>query len=107
MHFFWPTTMGKIAVDLQEGFSNDAVEIVINGKLIYSEKSISSDNSIGLADLIQAETKDDTIWLEVFLPQKQMKNIILLNVNATPYIGVKFSETAIVFTSSTESFSYF
>jgi len=98
--------MGKIVVDLQEGFSKDTVEIAVNGKLIYGEKSISTDHSNGLADSIQSETEDDTIWLEVSLPQKQMKNKILINVNAIPYVGVKLTETSISFTSSTDSFIY-
>ena len=99
-------TMGKIVIDLQEGFSNDAVEITVNGKLTYSEKSISTDLSTGLADSILSETEDDTIWLEVSLPQKKIQNKILLNVNAIPYIGVKLTNSSIFFTSSTDSFIY-
>lgn len=98
--------MGKIVVDLQEGFSNDAVEITVNGKLTYSEELIATNSSTGLADSAQLETEDDTIWLEVSLPQKQMNKKILLNVIATPYVGVKLVETSITFTSSTDSFVY-
>lgn len=99
--------MAKVVIDLQEGFSNDTVDIVINGKTLVSNIIVNTDYSTGLAKSFKLETEDDTAWVEVLVKNRQLISKILININSVPYIGVSITENGLSYTSSTQEFTYF
>jgi len=96
-----------VVIDLQEGFSNDTVDIVINGKTLVSNIIVNTDYSTGLAKSFKLETEDDTAWVEVLVKNRQLISKILININSVPYIGVSITENGLSYTSSTQEFTYF
>lgn len=62
--------MTKLRIDLREGFSGDAVEIAIDGRVVYSRQDVRTDYSVGLADFLELELAGDAARIEVRVPAR-------------------------------------
>lgn len=101
------TSMTDLVIDLQEGFADDLVVLTVNDQVVYRNKHVSTDYSIGRADAINTVVEDETVWLEASLPDKQLHNKTFVNVTTTPFVAVSVSGNRITFKQSAERFIYF
>lgn len=94
-------------VDLQDGFSKDAVEIRLGDETIYRRDDVSTDMRISRADAVEAELGGSKPMLTVRLPGRQIEESLSLeNLEAPIYIGVSVIDGAIRFKVSEQPFGY-
>lgn len=98
--------MPLLHVALQEGFSNDTVEVTVNGAAIFSKSGVSTRTQIGFADSAETEVGLGTVDLLVSLPQKSLSKSIALLVSEPTYVGVSVEAHGIAFNVAMEPFGY-
>lgn len=97
----------SLVVDLQDGFSNDTVDIRIDGAERYHQTGITTDYTVGLADSVEIEVPSDPINITISVPSKQLVDTITLQVSTKIYLGVSIDENSIKHQISNEMFVYF
>jgi hypothetical protein len=99
--------MANLVIDLQEGFKDDTVVILVNEQEVFQKQGLSTDYSIGFADRAECQGPPGKRTVEVRLPQKNLTANVELDVQDTRYLGVKIHEGRIEFKISDEMFIYF
>jgi hypothetical protein len=99
--------MPLLHVDLQEGFSGDAVEVLFDGKAAFRKSNVSTRTQIGFADSVEAQVDSGAVDLTVSLPAKGLSNSAVLTVSEPTYVGVSVSPAGgIKFEISQAPFGY-
>jgi hypothetical protein len=100
--------MPLLQIDLQEGFTDDAVEIRINGVEHFSRSGVKTRMQIGLATSLEGiEVPQGTTHIEVTLPQKHLSKTITVPVIGPTYMAVSISRAGqIEYQLSSEPFGY-
>ena len=94
-------------VDLQDGFSDDAVEIRLGDETIYRRDDVSTDMRISRADAVKVALADGKPTLTVVLPGRKIEESLSLeDLDAPIYIGVSVVDGAIRFKVSEQPFGY-
>ena len=99
--------MTILVIDLQDGFADDAVQIVADGQEVFSEKGVSTDYTIGLAKKLQFELPEKQIEIEVTVSSRSLSGRAEVDIGATTHIGVSIAEGEIVFQPQSKGFIYF
>jgi hypothetical protein len=99
--------MPNLVIELQEGFKNDTVEILVDGREVFQKEGVRTDYTIGYADRAEWEGPSGMITVEVNLPQIDLTASIEVDVQKTKYLSVKVQEGRIEFKESDEMFYYF
>jgi hypothetical protein len=99
--------MTTLTIDLQDGFTNDTVTITMNAQVVYDNNQVTTNDTIGLADSVTADSDDELVDLEIALADKQLTSKTRLNPVATPYIGVSKSDSQLMIKLSAQAFLYF
>lgn len=100
-------TITSLVIDLQDGFSNDTVEIRIEGTEKYHQTGITTDYSVGIADSVEIEVPLGFINVEISVPSRQLADTIILQISTKVYLGVSIDENSIKHRISDEMFVYF
>jgi len=98
--------MPLLHVALQEGFSNDTVEIRVNGSEVLRQSGISTRLQIGFAASVETEVTRDTAELTIALPQKSLSKSLVVPLTGPTYVGVSVEPQGIVCRISAEPFGY-
>lgn len=98
--------MPLLHVALQEGFSNDTVEIRVNGAEVFRKSGVSTRLQIGFAGSVETEVAAGTVDLNVSMPQKSLSNSVVIPFSDATYVGVSVEAQGIVFSVSMEPFGY-
>jgi hypothetical protein len=96
-----------LTIDLQDGYDNDEVVILINGEERYRNGSLRTDYAIGLAQSIQLGVPEGALQLRVNIPTRKLIADRPLDIAADVFVGVSLLNDAISFRVSEERFSYF
>jgi hypothetical protein len=99
--------MATLVIDLQEGFADDTVSILVNGQEVFHKKGVSTDYSIGRAEGIESQVPAGKSKVEVKLPARNLTGYVDVEVENTKYVGVKVLAGRIEFKISDEMFLYF
>ena len=99
--------MPVLTIDLQDGFKDDEVVILIAGEENYHKASLTTDYAIGLADSIELRVPEGSVRLTVNIPTRKLVADKQLDVAADLFIGVSVAEKSILFRTSGERFEYF
>jgi hypothetical protein len=99
--------MVNLVIDLQEGFKDDTVVILVNDQEVFQKQGLSTDYSIGFADRAECQGPPGKRTVEVRLPQKNLTARVEVDVQDTKYLGVEVQEGRIEFTKSDDIFLYF
>jgi len=96
-----------IHIDLQEGFENREVSLIIDGKLVFHEENVKTRLQIGLADSVHHDTNRSDAVIEIQIAPGNVRAMIPLEVNKTPYLGVSLdAQGNIQARPSSEPFGY-
>lgn len=98
--------MPLLHVAMQEGFSNDTVEIRVNGAEVFRKSGVSTRTQIGFADSVETEVDADAVDLTVALPQKALSKSLTFPLSEPTYVGVSVGAQGIAFDVSMEPFGY-
>jgi len=93
-------------IDLQEGFSNDAVEILVNGNSVLQAEGATTKRTLGLALASEIEVPDGTIDIEIRVPTKNLSKTISVEGSNTPNLGISIHDGEIKIITSERRFGY-
>jgi hypothetical protein len=68
--------MPKMRLDLQEGFNNDDVEILVNGNAVFRTAGVTTKRMLGLALATEVEVPAGPLHIEIPVPTKKLSKII-------------------------------
>jgi hypothetical protein len=98
--------MPLLHVALQEGFSNDTVEIRVNGTEVFRKSGVTTRTQIGFADSVETEVDADAVNIMVSLPQKGLSKSLVFPIAEPTYVGVSVAAQGLVLDVSMEPFGY-
>jgi hypothetical protein len=99
--------MALLHIALQEGFSNDSVEIQIDGKEVFRKTEIKTRNQIGFADSFDLNLPQGSVRLSISVPTRQASETITLLLEDPVYLGISLTrEGKITYQISGEPFRY-
>jgi hypothetical protein len=76
-----------LSIELQEGFQNDNIIILINGKGVYARENITTRTQIGLADKFEINVDEDRAAVEIKLPARNLTETVEIILNKKKYLG--------------------
>jgi len=98
--------MPKLRIDLQDGFTNDTVEIWLNDQRVARYEGITTDLRISLAQSHELELPQGDYHAEIRLPVRAMSASIDLPLDQDLYLGVSISGDRIMLRLQAENFVY-
>jgi hypothetical protein len=98
--------MPVLHIDIQEGFDQDAVIILVNDQSVFHKESVSTRMQIGLADRVQTEVPLGAVTVKVSLPRKRLSTSIPVNIDGETYMGISVEENSITCQINTSPFRY-
>jgi hypothetical protein len=106
------TGLIALAVDLQDGFSDDIVLVKINNEEIFRKEHVTSDLRIGLATRFTTNLGCGEVQVQVTIPTKNLTGKYKFIMNSKTHLGISITEPdsstqKVSFLQSQEPFSYF
>src|SRR4051812_37526516 len=80
--------MSKLHVNLQEGFTGDAVDVKVNGQDAIHKEAVTTKRMLGLATSSEIEVPEGTVNIEIKVPTKKISKTFTLRPSESPYLGV-------------------
>ncbi len=93
-------------IDLQEGFNNDRVEILVNGKSVLQKEGVTTKRTLGLALSSETEVPDGALDIEINIPTKNLSQTISVEGSNTPNLGISIHNGEIKIIKSEKRFGY-
>lgn len=94
-------------IDLQEGFSNDAVIVSVNAREVYSNAQVKTRLQVGHADDCTVQISEPIADVTIALPGRNVKDSLQLPIRGTTYLGISVEKSgAVTFRVSGEPFGY-
>lgn len=75
--------MARLRIDLQEGFVNDAVVILVNGWEIYEKDSVSTRLQVGFADSVVTDVPSGRSTVEIEVSTRLAKTEFSVSTDDT------------------------
>ena len=98
--------MPILRIDLQDGFTNDTVEIWLNDQCVARYEGITTDLRISLAQSHELELPPGDYHAEIRLPVRAMSASVDLPLHKDLYLGVSISGDRIMLRLQAENFVY-
>ena len=77
-----------LQLDLQEGFDDNNIVILIDGKEAWLKKGVKTRYQIGLADSFSTTVPAGTVKITIEQPDRHQSHNISLQVDVQTYVGV-------------------
>lgn len=98
--------MSKLHVDLQEGFTNDVIQVTVNGRESLHQEGVTTKGMLGLATSSEIEVPEGTVNIEIKVSTKSLAKTISLETSEFPYLGVSIDDGEIEHIVSRRPFGY-
>jgi hypothetical protein len=98
--------MPKLRVDLQEGFTGDEVNLLINGQQSLHKQGVTTKSLLGLANSSEIEVPDGPITIEIQVPTKSLSKTISLETSASKHLGFSIENGKVEHIISQRPFGY-
>jgi hypothetical protein len=98
--------LATLHVALQDGFSNDAVSIKVNGREVFRRDGVSTRTQIGLAAAHEMSVDEGSATVEVDLPDRRLSSATTIAVTGDVYLGVSVDGQNLKFVQSSQLFGY-
>jgi hypothetical protein len=98
--------MPSMRIDLQEGFSDDAVEIYVNGAKVLEKQGLTTKRMLGLASSSEIDVPDGSLDIEVKVPTKNLAKTFSVESSDTPNLGISIHNGELKSITSKKSFGY-
>lgn len=94
-----------LKIDLQEGFAQDSVRIMLNGELLAEETDVTTSLLLGFATTVETEA-GGSVELEVEVTNRGLSEIVMVDVSADTYLGISLSNNQFNIIISNKPFGY-
>lgn len=98
--------MPTLTIDLQEGFSGESAEIVVDGTLFARESRIVSRMQIGYAGRVAVEVAPGVHAVEIRVPERGLSLMRSVDAGKTPHLGVSMEENTLRVQAADQPFGY-
>ena len=85
--------MEEITIDLREVFDGDTVVITVNGEEVWRGESVSTDYSIGLAEIVRATSPRGAMVCEASVLNRRLTAEFETELEGPLFLGVRIDET--------------
>ena len=93
-------------LDLQEGFTNDVVEIYVNGAKVREWEAVTTKRMLGLAASSEIGVPDGALDIEVKVPTKNLAKTFSVESSDTPNLGISIQNGELKSVTSRKRFGY-
>ena len=93
-------------IDLQEGFSDDVVEIYVNGTKVLEKEGVTTKRMLGLALSSEIEVPDGALDIEVRVPTKNLAKTFSVASSDTSNLGISIQNGELKSITSKKRFGY-
>jgi len=80
--------MPTITFDLQSGFNNDSIVIMINDVVVYSTENITTKLLLSYADSISLEVEKEKLNIEISIPERKILKSFDIKMVSDLFIGI-------------------
>ena len=98
--------MINLTIDLQDGFGDDTVILLVDGKEIFQKEHVSTKLLLGLADSIRTDVEKGQVRVEINIQTRNLTETILVDASAPVYVGISIESGKITYIVSPEPFGY-
>ena len=95
-----------LTIALQDGFSDDAVIVRVDGETVIDQQSVRTDQRIGLAYAVDVASPDRVVTVEVRLPGRGLRTTADVDPRTSPHVGISVLDGELVVTTSPTPFGY-
>ena len=98
--------MPSMRLDLQEGFTNDVVEIYVNGAKVREWEAVTTKRMLGLAASAEIDVPGGALDIEVKVPTKNLAKTFSVESSDTPNLGISIQNGELKSITSRKRFGY-
>lgn len=91
--------------DLQDGFYQDQVQIIVNGELLYSNDDVETDLLLGKADSITTNAVGE-VTIEIVVESQSLSAQRIIEVSADTFVGIALINNELDIYIQNEPFGY-
>jgi hypothetical protein len=93
-------------IDLQDGFTNDDVQIKVNGRQVYHRDALTTQRLLGLADSTQVAIEDGAAEVEIAVTSRGISRKQTVQLKGDLHLGVALEGASIRLHQSSKPFGY-
>lgn len=98
--------MGLLYIDLQEGFTDDAVVVRVNGQEVFRQEKVRTRLQLGLAESVEVTVAERSADIEVVVVSRNLSKAMKVQVSAETYVGVSIVDGEIDYHISDDLIGY-
>ena len=83
--------MPRLHIALQEGFSGDAVEISVDGAVVFPQQTVTTRLQIGLAKSHDVEVPSESATVTIRLPARGLVREVPVDLRQASYLQINLS----------------
>ena len=83
--------MPRLNISLQEGFANDAVEISVDGAVVFPRQNVTTRLQIGLAKTHEVEIRSESATVTIRLPERGLTREVPIDLRQGTYLQINLS----------------
>ena len=93
-------------IDLQEGFTDDDVEIYVNAAKVLEKEGVTTKRMLGLASSAEIDVPDGAFVIEVKVPTKNLSKTFSVESSDIPNLGISIHNGELKIITSKKRFGY-
>lgn len=98
--------MPVLTVDLQEGFADDHVTVLVDDRAVFDRRGVRTRFEIGFAARAEVELDQGAHTVRILLPDKGVAAEATVDTTSVSHVGVERTDGTVVMRSSAEPFRY-
>jgi hypothetical protein len=97
----------KLTFHLQEGFNNDEVQVLSEGRMLFQRTAVTTKRLLGYADVIEVQAAESVAGVVVRVPTHGLSYTFTLPPGGPLHIALSIEAGRVVHRLSESSFGYF
>jgi hypothetical protein len=97
---------GVLTIALQDGFEDDAVTVRIGDETVIDERSVRTDQRIGLAYAVDVQRPAAEVTLDVRVPGRGLRVMKDIDARSQAFVGISVLDGKLSVTTTDTPFGY-
>lgn len=96
-----------LGIDLQDGFANDTVIILVNDKEVFRKRGVTTKLILGVSDSFELDIPETSAKIKIEITSRNLSETISLELAVPTYIGLSVVGGQITHIIYQKPFAYF